>query len=175
MENGKITPGEIHPERDFGLPLHPLSTVKGGTPEDNAQTFNAILDNTGPPPHLANNTAEDAPSLDAIRDYVLINAAALLHISGRAPTWRDGVALARESLESGGARAAFDGFRDMSKRAMGEKGLDLPPAPEDDGGVAARNGFVKSWLSQRRTSGYGSPTFGSAPGSPGSVPAKPLA
>ena len=88
---------------------------------------------------------------------MLINAAALLHISGRAKDWKEGVALAREALESGGARAAFDGFRDASKRAMGEKGQDLPPAPEDDGGVAARNGFVKAWLHQRR-SGYTTPT-----------------
>jgi anthranilate phosphoribosyltransferase len=87
---------------------------------------------------------------------VLINAAALLHISGRAASWKEGVELARESLHSGGARAAFDGFRDTSKLVMGEKGQDLPPAPEDDGGVAARNGFVKAWLHQRR-SGYTTP------------------
>lgn len=56
--------------------------------------------------------------------------------------------IARESIESGGAKAAFDGFRDASKRAMGE---DVAfTAVEDDGGVAARNGFVKSWLQMKR-------------------------
>lgn len=100
--------------------------------------------------------------MEAIKDYILINAAALLHISGRAKTWREGVDLARESIESGGARAAFDGFRDASKRAMGERNLDLPPAPEDDGGVAARNGFVKAWLQQRR-SGYTTPVEEESP------------
>lgn len=162
LENGKIHRGEIDPVEDFGLPLHPLSSVKGSTPEDNALTFNAILDGTAPPPHLANPSGPDAPSMEAIKDYILINAAALLHISGRAKTWREGVELARESIESGGARAAFDGFRDASKRAMGEKNLDLPPAPEDDGGVAARNGFVKAWLHQRR-SGYTTPVEEDSP------------
>lgn len=162
LEDGKVTRGEIHPTEDFGLPLHPLSAVRGSTPELNALTFNALLDNTSPPDHLSAPPSPESPSLDAIRDYVLINAATLLHISGRAKTWKEGVTLAREALESGGARAAFDGFRDASKRAMGEKNLDLPPAPEDDGGVAARNGFVKAWLHQRR-SGYTTPTDGGSP------------
>ncbi|TXT05920.1 hypothetical protein VHUM_03681 [Vanrija humicola] len=156
LENGQISIEEIHPTKDFGLPTHPLSSVKGATPELNALTFNALLNNSAAPEHLANPASPEDPSLEAIRDYVLVNAATLLHVSGRAKDWKDGVAIAREALESGGARAAFDGFRDASKRAMGEKGLDLPPAPEDDGGVAARNGFVKAWLHQRR-SGYATP------------------
>lgn len=52
--------------------------------------------------------------------------------------------MARESIESGGANAAFEGFRDASKRTMGESvGVRVV---EDDGGVAAKNGAVKSWL-----------------------------
>ncbi|BEI84413.1 hypothetical protein CcaverHIS002_0410170 [Cutaneotrichosporon cavernicola] len=161
LEDGKIHRGEIDPVKDFGLPYHPLSAVKGSTPEDNALTFNAIMDGTAPPPHLANPAGPDAPSMEAITDYILINAAVLLHISGRAKTWRDGVALARESIESRGARAAFDGFRNASKRAMGEEELDLPVL-EDDGGVAARNGFVKAWLHRRR-SGHSTPVEDDSP------------
>lgn len=59
--------------------------------------------------------------------------------------------LARESIESGGAQAAFEGFRDTSKIAMGEN-VDFRGV-EDDGGVAAKNGFVKSWLKERRSKG----------------------
>ena len=80
--------------------------------------------------------------MEAIRDYVLLNAAALLHLSGRAKDWKDGVAIARESLESGSALRAFEAFRDTSKLAMGEELVK----PEDDGGVAAKGGEVKSWL-----------------------------
>lgn len=81
-------------------------------------------------------------------DYVLINSAALLHVSGRAKDWKDGVRIAREALESGGARTAFDAFRDASQAAMGER-VDVKTV-EDDGGVAAKNGFVKAWLKAKR-------------------------
>lgn len=122
--------------------------MRGATPELNALTFNSILENVAPPPHLSSPAGPDSPSLPAIVDYVLLNAAALLHVSGRAADWKEGVAIARESIESGGARAAFEGFRDASKRAMGEDNLG-PLLVEDDGGVAAKNGFVKSWLRTR--------------------------
>lgn len=56
--------------------------------------------------------------------------------------------IARESLESGGAKTAFEGFRDSSRKAMGEK-VDFKIV-EDDGGVAAKNGEVKAWLRAKR-------------------------
>jgi len=56
--------------------------------------------------------------------------------------------MARDSIASGGAWAAFEGFRDTSKRAMGEN-VEYKVV-EDDGGVAAKNGTVKAWLSARR-------------------------
>ena len=149
LEGGKITKGSIHPTEDFGLPTHPLSSVRGATPDLNALTFETILANsTQPPPHLSAPAGPDSPSLPAVLDYVLLNAAALLHVSGRAKDWKDGVRLARESLASGGAKAAFEGFRDTSKQAMGEN-VDIKIV-EDDGGVAAKNGFVKAWLRANR-------------------------
>jgi anthranilate phosphoribosyltransferase len=124
--------------------------VRGSTPDLNALTFQAILSgSTAPvPAHLSAPASPDSPSLQSITDYVLLNSAALLHVSGRAKDWKDGVRLARESLESGGARTAFEGFRDSSRRAMGER-IDVKVV-EDDGGVAAKNGEVKSWLKANR-------------------------
>jgi anthranilate phosphoribosyltransferase len=149
LENGEIIRGTIHPTKDFGLPTHPLSSVRGATPDLNALTFKVILSGSSEaPPHLSAPASPDSPSLDSIRDYVLLNAAALLHVSGRAKDWKEGVSIARESIESGGARTAFEGFRDASKKAMGEK-VDVVVV-EDDGGVAAKNGFVKSWLRAKR-------------------------
>ncbi|WRT70722.1 anthranilate phosphoribosyltransferase [Kwoniella shivajii] len=147
LENGEITKGEIHPTKDFGLPLHSLSSVRGSTPDLNALTFNSIMSNSSAPPHLSSPASSDSPSLQSITDYVLLNAAALLHVSGKAASWKEGVDIARESIESGGARAAFEGFRDASKKAMGEHVGEM--AVEDDGGVAAKNGFVKSWFRER--------------------------
>ena len=166
LENGQITTSSIHPTRDFGLPTHPLATVRGSTPDLNALTFLSLLNpsntpapahsSSNPPPHL--NISPDSPSLDAIRDYVLLNGAALLHVAGRAKSYKEGVEIARDSLESGGALAAFEGFRDASQRAMGETATtDLREGDakakmsmEDDGGSAARNGFVQSWLKAKR-------------------------
>ncbi|WWD20755.1 anthranilate phosphoribosyltransferase [Kwoniella shandongensis] len=150
LENGEITKGEIHPTRDFGLPSHPLSTVRGSTPDLNALTFNSILSphTTQPPSHLSSPVGPDSPSFAAINDYVLLNAAALLHVSGKAASYKEGVAIARESIESGGAKLAFEGFRDASKKAMGEHIDQI--IVEDDGGVAAKNGTVKAWLKARR-------------------------
>ena len=112
-------------------------------------TFTAILEGASQPPsHLSAPASPDSPSLTSITDYVLLNSAALLHVSGRAKDWKDGVRIARESIESGGAKAAFEGFRDASKRAMGED-VDFKEV-EDDGGRAARNGEVKSWLRMKK-------------------------
>lgn len=72
-----------------------------------------------------------------------------MYVSGKASSYREGVELARESIESGGAWAAFEGFRDASKKAMGEY-VDVK-AVEDDGGVAAKNGAVKAWLTIKRS------------------------
>ncbi|KAK6906570.1 anthranilate phosphoribosyltransferase [Kwoniella mangroviensis CBS 10435] len=147
LENGQITKGSIHPTEDFGLPLHSLSSVRGSTPDLNALTFQSIMSNSPAPPHLSSPASADSPSLDTIRDYVLLNAAALLHVSGKAKSWKEGVEIARETIESGGALAAFEGFRDASKKAMGEHVNEM--AVEDDGGIAAKNGFVKAWLKER--------------------------
>lgn len=150
LENGEIKTGSIHPTTDFGLPTHPLSSVRGSTPDLNALTFQSILSGSSGevPAHLSAPASADSPSIQSITDYVLLNSAALLHVSGRAKDWTDGVRLARESLESGGARTAFEGFRDSSRAAMGEK-IDVRVV-EDDGGVAAKNGEVKAWLKAKR-------------------------
>ncbi|WWC65206.1 anthranilate phosphoribosyltransferase [Kwoniella dejecticola CBS 10117] len=147
LENGEITKGEIHPTKDFGLPLHSLASVRGATPDLNALTFQSIMSNSPAPSHLSSPVDSDSPSLDTIRDYVLLNAAALLHVSGKAKSWKEGVDIARETIESGGAQAAFEGFRDASKKAMGEHVNEM--AVEDDGGIAAKNGYVKAWLRER--------------------------
>ena len=148
VENGQVTTGSIHPTRDFGLPVHALSSVRSATPDLNALTFTSLLSNDDhPPSHLSAPASPDSPSLQAILDYVLLNAAGLLHVTGRARDWKDGVRIARDSISSRGALTALEGFRDASKRAMGEA-VDVKVV-EDDGGVAAKDGVVNSWLTGR--------------------------
>ncbi|MDX1823061.1 MAG: anthranilate phosphoribosyltransferase [Paracoccaceae bacterium] len=82
-EDGTIREIELHPE-DFGLPVHPFDDIIGGTPQENAAALRALLDG-----------AEGA-----YRDAVLLNAAAALVVAGTASDLRDGVARARESIDS---------------------------------------------------------------------------
>ncbi|SFS75262.1 anthranilate phosphoribosyltransferase [Sulfitobacter marinus] len=85
--DGTITEFEITP-KDAGLPVHPFEDIVGGTPEENAISFNALLD--GEP--------------SAYRDAVLLNAAAALVVADAAPDLKTGVDMARTSIDSGAAR-----------------------------------------------------------------------
>ncbi|NNE53089.1 MAG: anthranilate phosphoribosyltransferase [Sulfitobacter sp.] len=87
LEKGKITDFELHPE-EAGLPVHPFEAIVGGTPEENARDFRALLDG-----------AETA-----YRDAVLLNAAAALVVADAADDLKAGAEMARESIDSGKAR-----------------------------------------------------------------------
>lgn len=87
LEDGAVHEFEVHPE-EAGLPVHPFEAILGGSPEENAQAFRALL--SGEP--------------GAYRDAVLLNAAAALTIAGRAADLKEGVAMAAESIDSGAAR-----------------------------------------------------------------------
>ncbi len=99
-EDGTIREAELHPE-DAGLPVHPFEAILGGTPEENGQAFRALLDG--------------APS--AYRDAVLLNAAAALVVAGRVDDLRDGVAMARDSIDSGAARSRVDALAAATQAA----------------------------------------------------------
>ena len=99
-EDGSIRETEIHPE-DAGLPVHPFEDILGGTPQQNAEAFRALLDG--------------APG--AYRDAVLLNAAAALVVAGKAGNLKDGVDLARESLDSGAAKAKIETLAQVTSEA----------------------------------------------------------
>jgi anthranilate phosphoribosyltransferase len=87
LENGQVTDLEINPE-DAGLPIHPFEDIIGGTPEENARDFNALLDGVQ----------------NAYRDAVLLNSAAALVVADVATDLKQGVEMARTSIDSGAAR-----------------------------------------------------------------------
>ena len=93
LKDGKITSAEMHPE-DAGLPVHPLKDILGGSPDENAAAFRALLDG--------------APG--AYRDAVLLNSAAALVIAGKADHLKGGVEIAADSIASGAARAKVEGL-----------------------------------------------------------------
>ncbi|MEM7471133.1 MAG: anthranilate phosphoribosyltransferase [Pseudomonadota bacterium] len=88
LENGRVFMDEIAPE-DAGLTLHPFEDIIGGTPEENGKAFTALLDGT--------------PS--AYRDAVLLNAAAALCVADKVSSLREGVDLAKESIDGGAAKS----------------------------------------------------------------------
>ncbi|KAI9321301.1 anthranilate phosphoribosyltransferase [Dichotomocladium elegans] len=102
-EGGEVETGVIHPTRDFGLPTHPLSEVKGGDGAQNAIILKKLLDN-------------ELPEHDPILDFVLLNAAALLVVSGIASDFKSGVVKARESIKSGNAKRVLESFRATTQR-----------------------------------------------------------
>ena len=106
LKDGKITKIVLNPE-DFGLPCHPLYTVGGGTPIENAATFEALL-----------TSGDNIPEkLVPVLDFVLINASALLVVAGIAYDYVEGTKLARESIISGRAWKALETFREVGKKA----------------------------------------------------------
>ncbi|RYG92372.1 anthranilate phosphoribosyltransferase [Loktanella sp. IMCC34160] len=91
LSGDMIAMREVHPE-DAGLPVHPFEAIVGGTPEDNAAAFRALLDG--------------APG--AYRDAVLLNAASALLVAGKVESLKDGAKLAAESIDSGAAKRAVE-------------------------------------------------------------------
>jgi anthranilate phosphoribosyltransferase len=83
----------VTPE-DCGLTPAPIETLAGGGALENARLVDALLTVSGGP----------------TRDVVCLNAGGALYIAGRAESLADGVALARETVESGRAKAALDAF-----------------------------------------------------------------
>lgn len=95
--SGEIKEFRIDPETDFGLSLHSLQDVASGTPKQNADLVHELVNNKLPQGH-------------PIRDYVLLNTAGLLYVSGVASTFKEGVALANKSIDEGGAQRALGKF-----------------------------------------------------------------
>ena len=88
LENGTVRELSIDP-RALGVELASGDVLRGGDAGENAAIALAVLDGEGGPR----------------RDVVLLNAAAVLWVAGAAPDLDAGMALARESLDSGAARA----------------------------------------------------------------------
>ena len=90
LQHGEIREYDISPE-DFGLPVYAdLNDLKVDDVAQSMALMNAVLENRAP---------------DAARDIVLLNAAACLYAANVCGNLTEGVALAREALQSGRAKA----------------------------------------------------------------------
>ncbi len=91
LRNGEVTTAEFTPE-DFGVRRGSLDDFKGGTPEENTEILIGILDGVPGPK----------------RDIAVVNAAPAIVVAGLADGFVEAVDLAKESIDSGGARAVLD-------------------------------------------------------------------
>jgi anthranilate phosphoribosyltransferase len=91
LKHDFITEYTIEPKQ-FGLDVAPIEAIQvKDTAESKARVESVLANEAGPS-----------------RDIVTLNAAAALYVSGVAPSLWDGVALARDAIASGAARAKLD-------------------------------------------------------------------
>lgn len=102
MENGKQTTMTIHPT-DVGLQTAPLEAIKGGEAIENADILLRVLQ------------GERGPQ----RDTVLLNSALAMFAYGNVATIEAGVALARQSIDSGQALAKLQAIQQFAKQRKG--------------------------------------------------------
>jgi len=98
-DSQKITTRHIMPE-DFGLPRAESESLAGGDPEQNARLLTGILEG----------------EKNSLRDCILANASAALVAAGKAGDFLEGVAIAREAIDSGEARRTLRALVEFTDR-----------------------------------------------------------
>jgi anthranilate phosphoribosyltransferase len=91
---------EVRPE-EFGLKRCELADIAGGTPEFNAQMIRDIFGGT-----------ERGPR----RDFLVLNNAATLYVSGKALSIKEGIDLSRSLLDSGAAQRKLQELIEKSQK-----------------------------------------------------------
>ena len=92
LKDGKLSSFTIDP-MEFGIKRGTLDDIKGGDATLNAVITKGIL---------------EGEIEGAKRDIVLINAAAVLIVDGKARDFQDGLQIARETIDSGRAKEALE-------------------------------------------------------------------
>jgi anthranilate phosphoribosyltransferase len=100
VSGGRIREFVLDP-LEFGIPRCAPGDLAGGTPEENGRAIRAVF--------------EGAPGPK--RDAVLLNAAGALLVAGVVDGLRDGVAAAREVIDSGAAGERLEELAAFSRAA----------------------------------------------------------
>ena len=91
VRDGQVDEWDLSPE-DFGFRTVGPDEVAGGSPADNAETTRRVL------------AGEQFPG----REFVLLNAAAAIFVSGSVGTFEEGIGIAAESIDSGAAARVLE-------------------------------------------------------------------
>ena len=100
LKDGQIREFEIHPE-DFGFAMSSNRALRVETPEQSRAMLLGVLANEAGP----------------ARDIVVLNAGVALYAANVADTMEAGIALAREALASGAAKARLDRLISATQKA----------------------------------------------------------
>jgi anthranilate phosphoribosyltransferase len=93
LKDGHLSEYEIHPE-DFGMPMSSSRALRVETPEESQAVLRGVLNNEA----------------GAARDIVILNAGAALYAANVSNSIKDGIALARQVIESGAAKQKLEQF-----------------------------------------------------------------
>ncbi len=100
VETGRISEGEIDPET-YGFKKAPKEAILGGDAQHNAQITRDIF---------------SGKEQGAKRDIVLLNAAFALFADGKVRDIEEGVAMAKEAIDSGKAAAHLEKIAEVSRK-----------------------------------------------------------
>jgi anthranilate phosphoribosyltransferase len=100
LKDGEIREYEIHPE-DFGMAMASNRALRVETPEESVAMLRGVLDGQA----------------GAARDIVVLNAGAALYAANVANSIADGIARARQALDSGAAKAKLAQFISFTQAA----------------------------------------------------------
>ncbi|WP_249871419.1 anthranilate phosphoribosyltransferase [Oceanobacillus saliphilus] len=103
LDKGKLTPITLNPE-EVGLPVYSNEQIRGGDAKKNAKILLSVLNG----------------EQGAYLDTVLLNAGLGIFTNGKAATIKDGIELARESIQSGAALARLQHLVDYSNNIPSE-------------------------------------------------------
>jgi len=100
LKNCCIENYQLNPE-DFGFKISPIESLRGSSPEENAEIITNVLN------------GEKGPR----RDVVLLNAAAALLSVGLAKDFEGGIALAAKSIDTGNALKKLKELKEFTNNA----------------------------------------------------------
>jgi len=100
--DGSVRERTLDPELELGLPPCSVEELRGGKPEENAAAVRAVFDGAD----------------GGRRNAVLLNAAGAIAAAGHADDLREGLELARETVDSGAAAARLDELIAFSRAAV---------------------------------------------------------
>jgi anthranilate phosphoribosyltransferase len=90
--DGRVTERELDPRDELGIERCSVDDLRGGTPADNAQAIRDVFAGAG----------------GAHRDAILLNAAGAIAAGGHAADLREGLELARRTIDDGAAGERLD-------------------------------------------------------------------